>query len=342
MTVDAPPLRYGVDDAVRAGKRRQRRRRAGVVIAAVVAVAVAIGAPQITTRRAAKLPPVAPAVATTPDISYSFAGYTVGRLRVADPTNWNLAGAVAAIQKAGKPIGVLYVLRPGVEPYRPGVARTDTAPVRGRAAYFIGGGSDERWLAWEYADGAVAVVEPDVSGVTDAELRQVAEAFTPSPAGRVRVAFHAGYVTGDYKLIDAGSDPAGGLRAQATFVPAAQAAARMRQPGRGLPPDQRGQAGKVISIRVSTPSERSASEMPAKATCVDGYRPDGAAQPMGGSCGRPVAGGSYLVEVVGGVTVEQGELRKMLDAVQVADLAYPGSWPPVSVAIPASALLANY
>src|SRR5689334_281998 len=237
VRADAPPARYDVAVAVRAGKRLRRRRRAGWAVAAATAAVVAIGVPQLVTRADPPPQPVTPAV-TTPapvpggtSVAFQFAGYAAGAFRVADPVAWTLAGDTAAIREAasGKQVGSLQLFRPGVYPFSrstPAAHMTDTARVDGRRAYFVESGGD-RWLAWEYADGATAVVQPlTVRGLSDAQLRQVAEAFTPGTPAPVRLAFTAGYVTGDYTLAEVVADPAAGVRTAATFVPAVQVAFR--------------------------------------------------------------------------------------------------------------------
>ncbi|WP_433299846.1 hypothetical protein ACQP2F_01245 [Actinoplanes sp. CA-030573] len=353
---DAPPTRVDVDDVVAAGRRRVRRRNAGWAIGAVAAVAVAIGVPQIVTRADPAPQPVTPHVTTPapapstadgPAVRFTFAGYTAGAFRVSDPIDWGLAGETAAIRRAGsdETVGALHVYRAGVEPFRRGEkppVKTRTAPVHGRPAYFVepATASHERSLLWEYADGALAMIEPEAQGMGDAQLRQVAEAFEPGPASPVRIAFTARYVTGDYTLVGAFADPSGAVRSAAYLVPADQAEARMREPDHGLPPDQKGQAGKVIAIRVSTPAAGSDPTMSARITCIDGFRRNG--ELMGGSCGRPLSGGKYVLEVTAGGTTRQSEIRKMLDGVTAADPAQPSTWVEVNTAIPATHLLARY
>lgn len=352
---DAPPARYDVDDVVAAGRKRQRRRTAGWTIAAAAAVAVAIGVPQIVTRADPAPRPVAPVATTpaptTPAVGFSFAGYRAGRFHVDDPRWWGLAGESAPIRKAGvtDPVGTLFVYRPGVDPFvRPHApTTTGTTPVRGRKAYFVQPYAPsppaERWLAWEYADDAIAVVEPQAArGMTDAELRQVAEGFTPGTPVPVpvRLPFRAGYVSGDYTLVDIVADPDGALRSMATFVPADQAASRMRQPNRGLAPGEKGAAGKIISIRVDALPEPTGTST--KTTCSEGLRPAGSKEPMGGDCERPLPGGKYRLEVIGSPAVTQREIRKMADALEVTDPAKPAAWLPVTTAIPASHLLKRY
>ncbi|WP_433373142.1 hypothetical protein ACQPZX_01265 [Actinoplanes sp. CA-142083] len=351
VRADAPPPRYDVEDAVRAGKRLRLRRRAGWATAAGAAAIVAIGVPQIVTRADSPPRPITPAV-TTPapaptagkaGVEFEFAGYDAGPFRVADPTGWTFAGDTAVIRKTGsdQQAGLLQVFRPGVYPFSrsgAGYHLTDTARVDGGRAYFVERNGD-RWLAWEYGGGAVAVVKPqNVRGLSDAELRQVAEAFTPGTPTPVRVAFKAGYVAGDYTLAEVAAHPDSGIRTAANFVPAVQVMVRLHQPDRGLPPGTQGQASKVLSIRVTTPSERTAMDMPTKTRCVDGHRAAGSKQAMGGSCGRPLSGGKYVLEVVGGPAISQSELLKVLNAVEVADPAKPSTWLPVSSAIPASHL----
>lgn len=351
VRADAPPARYDVADAVRAGKRLRRRRRAGWAAAAATAAAVAIGVPQLVTRADPPPQPITPVVPTpapAPTVSrtvvdYEFAGYTAGSFRVADPSVWTLAGDVAPIRAAGsgEQVGFLQVFRPGVDPFsraKPAAHMTDTARVDGRRAYFVESNGD-RWLAWEYADGATAVVKPVVNrGLSDAELRQVAEAFTPGRPAPVRVAFRAGYIAADYTLAEVVADPAADVRTAATFVPATQVMLRLHQPDRGLPPGTHGLASQVLSIRLTTPAGRTATDMPTTTECVDGIRPGSSKQLMGGSCGRQLAGGMYVLEVVGGPTISQSELRKVLEAVEVADLADSSAWLPVTTAIPAGHL----
>jgi hypothetical protein len=354
VRADAPPARYDVADAVRAGKRLRRRRRAGWATAAATAAVVAIGVPQLVPRADPPPQPVTPVV-TTPApmpapggsaVEYEFAGYAAGSLRVADPTGWTLAGDVAPIREAssGKQVGTLELLRPDVYPFSratPAPHMTDTARVDGRRAYFVDSGGD-RWLAWEYVDGATAVVKPaTVRGMSDDQLRQVADAFTPGTPAPVRIALKAGYISGDYTLVQVAADPAGGIRTAAYFVPAIQAMVRLHQSDRALPPGTHGLAGQILAIRVTTPAERIATAMPTTTSCVDGNRAAAGKPLMGGTCGRPVAGGKYVLEVEGGSTVSQSELRKVLTAVQVADPADSSTWPAVTTAIPASHLPAR-
>lgn len=101
---DPPPPRYGVDDAVAAGRKLQTRRRTAWAgagsAAAVVAVAAAVAVPQMIPGKPApeSTAPAATTTKTTPskqasgpvsypgsNWDYAFKGYTVGQYQVGDP-----------------------------------------------------------------------------------------------------------------------------------------------------------------------------------------------------------------------------------------------------------------
>ena len=209
--LDAPPPRYDVDDAVRAGKRRQNRRRAVVATAAVVAVAAAIGVPQLTTHRADR--PVTPVATPTPDdgtpkAAYTFRGFVVGAYHVTEPASWSFNSQRADIRDAADdPVGVLIVYRRGVDPngdQPTAPERTPTDPIGGRPAWFQGKGE----LYWEYADGAYATISPQsflFSGpkahLSDpARIRKVAEAFRTTVPYPITLPFRADHAPAGFQL----------------------------------------------------------------------------------------------------------------------------------------------
>jgi len=116
---DPPPLRYSVEDAVAAGRKRQRRLRAAWTgagsAAAAVAVIAAIAVPQIVTdTRPARPVPVAPAASQTPTqeparfaypadkFSGNIAGFTAGDLTVSDSVHVTPGYQVAVIVAPGR------------------------------------------------------------------------------------------------------------------------------------------------------------------------------------------------------------------------------------------------
>src|SRR5262245_13721065 len=120
---DPPPPRYDVEDAVRAGKRRQRRRRAGWRAGAALAVAVAVTVRQVVAPPPRRTTPATPTPSVTPvgkarEINFTFGSYTTGRFTVGAPFRWMLAGMSAEVRKKGgdpaSPEGILTVYHPGI------------------------------------------------------------------------------------------------------------------------------------------------------------------------------------------------------------------------------------
>lgn len=132
---DAPPPRFGVDDIVAAGHRRQRwvsaRRIGGAAVAAVamVTAVVLVGSNLGLSRHQAPragvvVQPAAPTIAIPP-LTFMFGPYSVGAVRVLPPqevtTTYQSANVVTDYRdSAGKAaiayLGTLTVYRPGVRP----------------------------------------------------------------------------------------------------------------------------------------------------------------------------------------------------------------------------------
>lgn len=115
---DPPPLRYSVEDAVTAGRKRQRRLRAAWTgagsVAAVVAVAAAIAVPQIVTdKRPTRTTPVAPAASQPAKqepapfaypkdkFSGNIVGFKAGNLTVSDTVHVTPGYQVAIVVAPG-------------------------------------------------------------------------------------------------------------------------------------------------------------------------------------------------------------------------------------------------
>ena len=115
---DPPPLRYSVEDAIAAGRKRQRRLRAAWAgagsAAVVVAVAAAVAMPQvIPDRRPVGPAPVAPAASPVPTQRVSFeypadeytgniASFTVGNLTVTGTVHMTPGYQVAVVVAQGR------------------------------------------------------------------------------------------------------------------------------------------------------------------------------------------------------------------------------------------------
>jgi hypothetical protein len=333
-TSEAPKARYGVDDVVRAGQRRLKRRQAGWAVAAVVAVAATIGVPQILTPRAAPLPAApSPSPSPTPwdqairapKLVHTFRGYSAGKFRVADPVVWGLSGESAFITKAGageSPVGILVTHRPEAERVTIGQDRiVESAPIRGRRAYFIETDPTDRTtveLAWEYADdGSLAIISHLRPELTRADLRRIAEGFTLGDEYPVIAGFRIGYVPDGWKLIQTG------VRSM-QFTSTKQAVARLTQPDPSTLPPSWTARPDLMTVRLLEPDQE--DDRPSARPRCDRNGQDCSFYPERGG---PVIHISFSEPVV------EAEMVRVLKSVQVRDvLAIEG--------IPAAARLPGY
>ncbi|GIE98178.1 hypothetical protein [Paractinoplanes rishiriensis] len=330
---EMPPARYDIDDVVAAGRRRRRRRQSGWAAAAAVVAAIGIGVPLAATPSSAPQPAAtngAKAPEKLREPHFTFAAYSAVGFRVLNPTTWTLAGETAEIRKTGRDgtTGALTVYRRGVDPLagykrRPTVTGTD--PIKGRPASLVDYGADDRDLLWEYADGASAVVRSQDGAMTPDDLRRVAEAFTTGTPREIRIAFRLASIDADYRLVSIFTDPGSGLRSQLTLVPSDVAEARLAEPGRGRAPGETADKTTTVDIRLSTGGPDLLT-VPKSTECE------------GPVCSAPANGGDSEL-VVMGRKVDQGEMRKVLSVVDVADPAKPDTWWPIDTAVPASVLL---
>jgi hypothetical protein len=320
---DPPPARYGVDDVLSAGRRRQRRRGAGWAIAAAVAVAVAIGVPQIVTRDPARtIEPAPPSLGTPVSFDYPFQGYVAGDYRVSEPSKVDISGAFAKVLRTdGDPYafdgGTLHVYRPGLDPlaaYTNPVI-TNTEPIKGRRAFLILPNRlpavEHPAFGWEYADGAVAILWPDSGGMATADMREVAEGFTRLPDRPARLPFKVGHVPDGYRMI-----AAKGMGV--VLLPTHLAAQRMAQPDRGPAPSDQARPEPIVEIDMAP----TASTRPGAAGCDSG------------GCYRTVDG-DWQLSMSG--SIDAAEMTETLASITMAD-ALP-DWFLVRDAMPASALL---
>jgi hypothetical protein len=341
---DAPPPRYDINDAVRAGKRRQRRHRTGWLAGAALAVAVAVTVPQLLThpRRTQPVTPtpsVTP-VAKAPAINVTFAGYTAGRFTVSAPFRWTLAGLTAEVQKKGSdpanPEALLTVYHPGVaDPigWENGVKRTATTAIGGRPAYFATEKGGHPMLVWQYADDAYAIVAPAAGNsadyvLTKTDMRQLATAFRADKASPVTVPFRTAAVPDGYRLAEVDWAPDSGT---AVFLPASVATPRISDVDHGPEPDTLGPWRDHIRIRAGTPVAGEDGGNPSSGIRCPNGRKGGFTQ----RCYRWLPGDKY-VSVSFCQTADKGYLTRLADSLEFADPGKRATWFPVSQAFPAS------
>src|SRR2546430_9039155 len=241
-----PPLRYPVAEIIQSGQGVRRRRRtgwmtSGVPVVAAVGVVAAVAVPSLT--RAA-VPPTtvgpagpsadlaastdaAPAfpVAAQP-FTFSFDGYRVGRLRVAQPIDVSTAYELASVYADGlttndRPAdpnqppptrqvptlyGYLTVYRPGAYiPWK--LANAHRVSVAGRPGLEVddtaGGWAAKRTLAWQYGTNAWAVINAGSTGAdypSAEDVRRLAAGLRPATPRAAKVPFTMTYVPPGYHL----------------------------------------------------------------------------------------------------------------------------------------------
>lgn len=344
-TAGAPPPRYDVEDAVAAGRRLQRRRNTGWAIAAVTAVAVAIGVPQIATRRSA--PPVEPVVTTTTTpavqpraFTYPFPAYAAGRFRVGDPSTVTLGAVKSVIRpatEAGTVSGYLTVYQPGLV----GVGsifgswkNVEEPPINGRRAVFLqsktaGAGPMTSGLAWEYTDGGWVFAWSWLGRMKPADLTRIVKMLPTGPARPVRVAYRMASVPAGYRLVQVdGPDPSGGTVSGAYLALPASGAEQTSEEGYSLAADD---LGDTVLIRLLRLGANERSKWPATEPACPAKKQ---------YCYQALDGGRYLLQVSSGTArAGRAELLRTLRAITVADADDPGTWIDVNRALPASAQL---
>ena len=346
-----PPLRHGVDDVVRAGRRRRQRRRVGWSVSAALAVAVAVVAPQLLTRPAAP-PPVAPPT-TRPEIDFTFAGYRAGAFEVADPYRWTLAGMQAEVRKAGQdsrlPAALLTVYGAGFDPLAnyqaqggSKVKRSRIDPIQGRPAFSVLAGGFPM-LLWEYAPDAYAVIspespEPGEAWMTSAELRQVAMGFHPGVPKPVSVPFRVTTVPSGYRLVGVFGTGADSPQPGAHLLPARLATPQIADPDvtSSIP----NSGAELVWLRLITVGSSSASGPPPSGVDCDTYPSGSRKGQFTGTCSRLLPDHRHRLVASGqngGVTHD--DLVRMLASATFADPDQPGTWYPAGEAFPTSALI---
>ena len=349
---DGPPPRYDVVDAVRAGKRRQRHHRAGWTVGAALAVAAVVVAPQVLARPPGPMPvtpkpsPSVTVVAKAPPIDFIFRGYTTGKLTVSDPYRWTLAGFTADIEKKGgdaiAPEGMLTVYHPGFSPYAAdqSVKRGESTSIGGRPGFFA---TDDGYpmLVWQYTDRAYATVTPRADGpgrhaLSNAELRQVAEAFHPGTPRPVTSVVRLSAVPVGFTLVEVGQGNGESQLTSLRLLPTRYAIPRNADTDHGALPDPSAGIGDQLRISVLVPP---AGLYDGDASfgnqCTD-FADQGTATALGGRCYRWLPDRQHVLMATGRI-FNADQLIRLLDGAEFADPAKPGTWFPANQAVPSSA-----
>jgi hypothetical protein len=305
---DAPPPRYGVEQVVAAGRRRRRRRNTGWAIVAAAAVAAVIGVPQFVTR-ADGGPPVLPAV-PSPGVSgpvFAFRGYTAGAYEAGEASWLYRDYSGAHVYRTGTRESVARL-----EVYRPGVVPDDGAELGYRK-----GRLDRDVMVWKYTDDAYAVLTPDEgSGLTEADLRALADRFHPGDGRAVRVAYRVGYIPAGYRIIDVISQPGGEVNVSNVTL--------------------QNPAGDGVAFRVGmVPGQAVKPGCGEDGSEMTTYNEVPVRNPM---CVLPMGGDRFLQINGGGLPLT--EVRRIFEStVADRDPADDAAWYPVDEAFPASARL---
>ena len=359
---DAPPARYDVEDAVRAGRRHRRRRQAGWGALAAVAVAAAIGVPQLTagaadqSRRVA-VPGTSPAARAraTPGPAASVLGVPVPGVSASG------ASAPGASAPGGSaPAG------PGPGSSAPAVAFT----FRG---YTAGPFEVQAPHSWRLADqganirkdgrqvGFLWMYRPGIAN-TFARIKGAQVAAADPVDGRTAYLATAPATGGAPRDIYLAWDqPDGGMAVMGSwqgrmtirelrqvaeaYRPAVAYPVRIPLRVSDLPAGYRAvaitaTAGAGVSLQLSSPAELREQMASAGRDPRPGPFPGltvAITSPSEGplcDCAKAVDGGRYVVEVRG---AEPADARALLSTVEVADVDDPSTWYPISEALPASA-----
>jgi hypothetical protein len=353
---DAPPPRYGVQDALTAGRKRQQRRRAlwaGTGSAAVVlAVAGAVAVPQLlpegnstspTATTAAAAPSKALFAYPSSAFSGTFTKYTVGDLTVDGTVLVTPGYQVASITAPGKGqayedkkgeryyapnvVGHVVTYAPGV--FDPAQARKGT---KAGAGFFQAGKKQkplkpgfpapygESTYTWSYADDAWAqVIVQGRLKYSATKLASVASGLTAGTEEPVKVGIKLGYVPSGFALGAAGTTSD---YLEATF----DGSSYLRLIKGDFPYEKlTGTVGDPFVVGDTQLPILSLSVYPAKEQKYDAPGND-AYCPQEGLCYRYTADKKFFVELNGGGFIGNTEMLKMLNSVKFADPTDASTW----------------
>ena len=319
---DAPAPRYGVEDAVRAGRRLRRRRTAWTSVAAaaaVVVIAAVIAVPHLL--------PKTNLDHTAGDLTATIQTYQTGALTVTPAVlvspGYQIAqiiGPAATKKKAGPGVrGTLTVFRPGA--FDPaGVATGEAVPIGGVTGRYA-------WdaVTWEYAPDSWAVARTWSPPLSRNQLIEAAAGLEFAPAQTPKVGFKLASVPAGFTL-DSGGSATGAE-------------------GRGSLPD-----GSYLRLLKGDVSYRNLTDIVTDPDPVQAievrvyprqYGPDvlSAVEPVrsggcvAGRCYRDSADGKVQIEATGSPGTSAADLLTLVKGVTFAVPDDPGTWYPLTSAV---------
>jgi hypothetical protein len=350
---DAPPLRYDASTAVEAGRRLRRRRRSTWAVAGIAVAVTAIAVPRVfvgdhsvpTAESPAPVAPfVYPAGAMVGNIkSFQVDGFTVtGTVQVTP--GYQIANVLAkddgggdAIDANGDKHAVVHAAAV-VAVYRAGAfnpkAFTSGTPVtiNGHhgfvASYQFNLFQPAPAVAWQYADGAWAVVAKAQDGPIDEDgLIAVANGVTSTAPAATTVAFRTTYLPDGFRPTAAGT-----VDWQLTVMTPGQSYLELHKGGFAyrnltMPVYDDPVVGKksMPMIALTVYPAWSAKYSPPAGTPKDGAFcvPDSL-------CYRATDDGKYQIEANGGGTLPDSELLKVVKGITFADPGNPSTWTPLA------------
>lgn len=360
-TSEPPPLRHDADRILAAGRGVQRRRRmamtaAGVAVLGIVAAA-AVAVPAVRTKDAGlpQQPAEAaqPVPATAEPFTFTFDGYRVGKLQVSRPVDVSTAYQLASVyadgltsndtasgdveqpqpQRRGRTLwAYLTVYRAGA--YDPSkLTGAQQVTVGGRPGLEVNAPlyswAATRTLAWQYNTGAWAVINAssdDAAFPSAKDLRDLAAGLRAAPAVAARTPVTLAYLPAGYRLQEASMHAMTGLNGIATaregdfagllFSNPALPTTGLSTPFGGV--DGAGPAGSFVVYVV--PAANSNQRPTSDVSCGDGF------------CNRWFDGVDVQVSSEG--RLSDGEMRRILAGVTLADVRNDGAWTVATAATP--------
>lgn len=317
---DAPAPRYGVEDAVRAGRRLRRRRTAwagAAVAAAVVVIAAVIAVPRL---------PNTDFDHTAGDLTATIQSYQTGALTVTPAVLVSPGYQIAQIIGPSNKKGAIPGARGTLTIFRPG-AFDPAGSATGEAVQIGGVTGRYAWdtMTWEYAPGSWAVARTWSPPLSRDQLIEVAAGLEFAPAQTPKVGFKLTSPPAGFTL-DSGGSATGA-------------------DGRGSLPD-----GSYLRLVRGDVSYQNLSDIvtdPAPAQAIEvrvyprQYGPEvpAALQPAAAGycaddrCYRVSADGKVQMEASGSPGTSSADLLALLEGATFAVPEDPGTWYPLTSAV---------
>jgi hypothetical protein len=373
VTSEPPPLRYAVDEIVESGQRVERRRRlgwaaSGATAVAVLGVVAAVAAPSLSGRAPLTAAAAGPSgnttaavsaeasrafPATVPPFTFTFGGYRVGKLRVAQPVDVSTAYELASVYADGlttndkavdpnqpPPSGRVPTLFAYMTVYRPGaydptkLVNARQVIVAGRPGLEVSGSwgpwAATRTLAWQYSTDAWAVINSssdDADNPSAEDLRQLAAGLRASAPRAAKIPIRMGYVPSQYRLNEVAMHAMAGLNGIADARNGDYAGLMFSKPAlptKGLTVPFGGVEGADPpgSFQVFVVPAANSNQQPSPGvTCGQGY------------CNRWAEGGNVNLQVASNGRLSNSEMTNILNGITLGNVHDDSTWTEVSAAI---------